>query len=69
VKNNLQIISSLLNMQAMKAADESVVESLLESRSRIHTMAIIHSQLYQSENLKLVEMNYGWVIFERFVIL
>jgi PAS domain S-box-containing protein len=57
VKNNLQIISSLLNMQAMKAADESVVESLLESRSRIHTMSIIHSQLYQSENLELVEMD------------
>jgi PAS domain S-box-containing protein len=57
VKNNLQIISSLLNMQAMKATDESVVESLLESRSRIHTMAIIHSQLYQSENLELVKMD------------
>jgi PAS domain S-box-containing protein len=57
VKNNLQIISSLLNMQAMKAADESVVESLLESRSRIHTMSIIHSQLYQSENLELVDMD------------
>lgn len=57
VKNNFQIISSMLNMQAMKATDESVVGSLLESRSRIHTMAIIHSQLYQSENLELVEMN------------
>lgn len=57
VKNNLQIISSLLNMQAMKATDESVVESLLESRSRIHTMSIIHSQLYQSENLELVDMD------------
>lgn len=57
VKNNLQIISSLLNMQAMNSTDESVVDSLLESRSRIHTMSIIHSQLYQSDNLELVDMD------------
>jgi len=56
VKNNLQIISSLLNMQAMNAKDKRVVESLLESRSRIHMMALIHAQLYQSENLARVEM-------------
>jgi PAS domain S-box-containing protein len=56
VKNNLQIISSLLNMQARKAKDKKVIESLLDSRSRIQTMALIHAQLYQSENLEQVEM-------------
>mgnify|MGYP002477188595 CR=1 FL=1 len=56
VKNNLQIISSLLSMQAMKATDRRVVESLLDSRGRIQTMSLIHSHLYQSENLEQVEM-------------
>jgi PAS domain S-box-containing protein len=56
VKNNLQIISSLLSMQARKAKDENVIVSLLDSRSRIQTMSLIHAQLYQSENLEQVEM-------------
>ena len=56
VKNNLQIISSLLSMQARKAKDKKVIESLLDSRSRIQTMSLIHTQLYQSENLEQVEM-------------
>jgi len=57
VKNNLQIISSLLNMQARKAKDKEVIESLLDSRSRIQTMSLIHTQLYQSENFEQVEMD------------
>jgi PAS domain S-box-containing protein len=57
VKNNLQIISSLLNMQAMKAKDKNVIDSLLDSRSRIQMMSLIHSQLYQSENLEQVAMD------------
>ena len=56
VKNNLQIISSLLSMQARKAKDENVIMSLSDSGSRIHTMSLIHAQLYQSENLEQVEM-------------
>ena len=56
VKNNLQIISSMLYMQASKAKDKNVVESLLDSRSRIQTMSLIHTQLYQSENLEQIEM-------------
>ena len=56
VKNNLQIISSMLNMQARKAKDKNVIDSLLDSRSRIQTISLIHTQLYQSENLEQVEM-------------
>lgn len=56
VKNNLQIISSLLDMQVMRTEDEKVVDALLDSRSRIQTMALIHTQLYQSEDLAQVEM-------------
>jgi PAS domain S-box-containing protein len=56
VKNNLQVISSLLNMQVRKAKDKNVIDSLLNSRSRIQTMSLIHAQLYQSENFEQVEM-------------
>lgn len=56
VKNNLQIVSSLLDMQARRIKDKKVVDSLSDSRSRIQTMSLIHTQLYQSENLEQVEM-------------
>jgi two-component sensor histidine kinase/CheY-like chemotaxis protein len=56
VKNNLQIISSLLDMQTLRIEDKKVVGALLDSRSRIQTMALIHTQLYQSENLEEVDM-------------
>ncbi len=56
VKNNLQIISSLLNMQVRRAPNEEVVELLSDSQSRIQTMALIHTQLYQSKNFGQVEM-------------
>lgn len=56
VKNNLQIVSSLLDMQALRIEDKKVVGALLDSRNRVQTMALIHTQLYQSENLAQVEM-------------
>jgi len=56
VKNNLQIISSLLKMQAMRIEDRKIVDALLDSRSRVQTMALIHTQLCQSENIAQVEM-------------
>ncbi len=51
VKNNMQVISSLLNIQA-EAADNEVFASLLgESQQRIKSMSLIHENLYQSDNL------------------
>jgi two-component sensor histidine kinase/HAMP domain-containing protein len=49
VKNNFQIISSLLNLQAGSIEDEKARQLLLESESRIRSMALIHETLYQTE--------------------
>ncbi|HIE32176.1 MAG TPA: response regulator [Methanosarcinales archaeon] len=56
VKNNLQIVSSLLNMQALIARDQDTVDVLSESRNRINAMALIHAQLYESKNLSEIDM-------------
>jgi two-component sensor histidine kinase len=56
VKNNLQVISSLLNMQARATKDKDVTGVLFESINRINAMALIHNQLYESGNLSEVNM-------------
>ena len=55
VKNNLQVVSSMLNMQARVAKDRDASTVLSESRDRINTMALIHTQLYETGNVS--EMN------------
>lgn len=52
VKNNLQIISSLLNLQTQYVEGEESINVLKESQNRVKTMAIVHEKLYQSSNLK-----------------
>ncbi|HXU26820.1 MAG TPA: histidine kinase dimerization/phosphoacceptor domain -containing protein [Bacteroidia bacterium] len=56
VKNNLQIISSLLNLQAQSIDDPFVKEKYNESIGRIKSMAIIHELLYRSKNLSTIEI-------------
>ncbi|MEM4196113.1 MAG: PAS domain S-box protein, partial [Methanothermobacter sp.] len=54
VKNNLQIISSLLNLQLSRIGDEELRKIVRESQGRIKAMAMIHEHLYQSESLERV---------------
>lgn len=55
VKNNLQIISSLLLLQASKLKDAEAAEIFAECRERIQFMARLHEQLYTSGNLQRIE--------------
>ena len=56
VKNNLQIISSLLNLQADKIENKAAKEKYTESIGRIKSMAIIHELLYKSKNLSTIKI-------------
>jgi PAS domain S-box-containing protein len=60
VKNNLQIISSLLELQSGHLPPGESVEKLRESRDRVHSMALVHEQLYRSRDLAQVDLS-GYV--------
>lgn len=54
VKNNLQIVSSLLSLQAARVQDPNTVEMLRDSQNRVRSMAYIHERLYRSPDLARV---------------
>lgn len=56
VKNNLHVIASLLHLQAHTIKDPNLLEIFNDSQNRIYTMALIHEQLYQSEDLRKVNL-------------
>lgn len=55
VKNNLQIICSLLNLQASCVKDEAALEILRESQNRVRAMAIVHEQLHKARNYSSID--------------
>jgi PAS domain S-box-containing protein len=57
VKNNLMVISSLLNLQSKYIKDKAALEVFRESQHRARSMALIHTMLYQSTDLKCI--NFG----------
>ena len=60
VKNNLQLISSLLSLQSTTVDDTSALAALTEGQSRVQSMALIHQDLYRSDNLSGVQIE-GYV--------
>ena len=55
IKNNLQIVSALLDLQSEQVKDENAIVLLEKSQARIQTMALIHEKLYSSKNLEQVD--------------
>lgn len=56
VKNNLQLVSSLLSLQTNYIEDEKALDAVRESRNRVQSMALIHQNLYQDESLVNIEV-------------
>lgn len=52
VKNNMQIVSSLLDLQSISIKDSQAAEAMKEGKNRVQSMALIHQNLYQHDNLK-----------------
>lgn len=57
IKNNLQIVSSLLDLQAEKFSDKKVIEAFKESESRVLSMSLIHQELYESGKLDSLDFS------------
>ena len=56
VKNNLQLTSSLLNLQSKQVKDENTKIALREGQARIKSMSMIHQKLYQSDSLSEIPL-------------
>jgi len=56
VKNNLQMVSSLLSLQTRNTKSKAAIAALEEGKSRVKAMALIHQKLYQNDDLSVIEM-------------
>ncbi|MBL7807770.1 MAG: tetratricopeptide repeat protein, partial [Saprospiraceae bacterium] len=71
VKNNLEVVSSLLALQSAQVDDPNVKDAMLEGQNRVQSIGIVHQKLYQKDNLATVEMkdyflNLGESVLESF---
>ena len=57
VKNNMQVIVSMLNLQSAQVNDEKMLALLRESQNRVRSMALVHEKLYRSANLEQIDFH------------
>jgi two-component sensor histidine kinase/FixJ family two-component response regulator len=56
VKNNLQIVASLLNIQSRQITDPAVLAMIAESQNRVKAMALVHERLYRSDDISSIDI-------------
>ena len=57
VKNNMQVIVSMINLQCEKIEDKQICDELNKTADRINAMALVHNQLYKSKDLLKIDIN------------
>jgi two-component sensor histidine kinase len=57
VKNNLQIVMSLLNSQSVYIENDAALSAIRDSQHRVHAMSLIHQKLYNTENVSSIDMS------------
>lgn len=68
VKNNLEIVSSLLSLQSAQIDDPNITEAIKKSQQRVHSMSMIHQKLYQGMSIAAIEMKDYFVNLGQFLI-
>ncbi|WP_297702760.1 histidine kinase dimerization/phosphoacceptor domain -containing protein [uncultured Eudoraea sp.] len=56
VKNNLEVVSSLLSLQSEQVGDTKVADAMHKSQLRVHSMSMVHQKLYQGQSFSSIEM-------------
>ncbi|MDX1758706.1 MAG: histidine kinase dimerization/phosphoacceptor domain -containing protein, partial [Arenibacter algicola] len=68
VKNNLEVVSSLLSLQSTHIEDKKIKENMHQIQNRIQSMTMIHQNLYQGKNLGSIEMKNYFKILGDYVL-
>ena len=68
VKNNLEIVSSLLALQSEQITDRKVRDAMQKSQHRVHSMSMIHQKLYQGKSLSVIEMKDYFTNLSNYII-
>jgi len=68
VKNNLEVVSSLLSLQSTHIEDKKIKENMHQIQNRIQSMSMIHQNLYQGKNLASIEMRNYFIILGDYVL-
>lgn len=68
VKNNLEVVSSLLSLQSAKINDRNILDAMEASQHRVQSMSMIHQKLYMGENLAAIEMKDYFVNLAEYIV-